>query len=384
MKKIVLAIDSFKGCLSSYDVEQAAKEGVQSVLPDSDVLCVPIADGGEGMLDVMVQLTQGHYVEVAVHDPLMRPIKAKYGVTGDGTTAIIEMAQASGLPLLSEYERNPMETTSYGTGELIAHALVAGYRKILIGIGGSATNDAGMGMMQALGTVFYDDKGQKLSTGCGKLLPFVRSVDIQEFNRLISLCSFATACDVDNPFCGSNGAAYVFARQKGANSTGISLLDEGMRSFAGMVYSITGLKLNELPGAGAAGGIGGALAAFFHSSLRPGIDLILEKVGFESKIQGADLIITGEGKADEQTMMGKVPAGVLKYGLSHHIPVVLMAGTVDNSEFLLKSGFTGVYAATPSDMPLAEALRKEIAKANISRSAVQIIKESLVKGQRTI
>ena len=213
MKKIVVAIDSFKGCLSSIEVELAVKEGILEVAPDCIVDCVPIADGGEGMLDVMVQLTQGRYMDVLVHDPLMRPTTARYGVTGDGTTAIIEMAQASGLPLLAENERHPLLTTSYGTGELIVHALSSGFRNFLIGIGGSATNDAGMGMMQALGAQFYDKDGRKLSTGCGKLLGVVESVDTEDFDKWITDCYFATACDVNIPFCGQDGAAYVFARQ---------------------------------------------------------------------------------------------------------------------------------------------------------------------------
>ena len=379
MKKIVLAIDSFKGCLNSDEVEQAAKAGVENVLPQSEVLCIPIADGGEGMLDVMVRLTEGHYVEVEVHDSLMRPITARYGVTGDEKTAIIEMAQASGLPLLSENERNPMETTSYGTGELIAHALSAGFRNILLGIGGSATNDAGMGMMQALGARFYDNKGNELSTGCGKLLLSVEGVDIKCFNEWITGAEFATACDVNNPFCGKLGAAYVFARQKGANDREIEVLDRGLQHFAKIIERYTGKSVLDMAGAGAAGGVGGTLAAFFHSSLLPGIDLILNQIRFEEKIKGADLIITGEGKADEQTLMGKVPAGVLKYGLSQHIPVCLMAGAVENVETLCAGGFSGVYAVTPEEMPLAEAMQPEIAKRNIRSAAETIILQFLEK-----
>ena len=373
MKKIVVAIDSFKGCLSSIEVEQAVKEGILGVAPDCIVECVPIADGGEGMLDVMVQLTQGRYVDVFVHDPLMRPITARYGVTGDGATAIIEMAQASGLPLLAENERHPLLTTSYGTGELIAHALSSGFRNFLFGIGGSATNDAGMGMMQALGVQFYDRDGKKLSTGCGKLLCTVESVDTEDFDKWITDSFFATACDVNNPFCGKDGAAYVFARQKGATEVEIAQLDEGMHHFAQVIQAKTGFNLQNIPGAGAAGGMGGALKAFFHSSLQPGIELILEKINFKSKIEGADLIITGEGKADEQTLMGKVPAGVLSYGQQQNIPVVLMAGAVENSACLLRSGFRGVYAVTPEEQSLAMALQPEVARENIRRKAAQIV-----------
>lgn len=373
MKKITVAIDSFKGCLTSMAVEQAVMDSIHSLLPSCQVEVVPIADGGEGMLDVMVQLTHGRYVETEAHDPLMRPVVGRYGVTGDETTAIIEMAQVSGLPLLAENERNPMKTTSYGTGELIAHALSSGFRRFLIGIGGSATNDAGMGMMQALGARFYDGRGNELSTGCGKLLASVASVDMTAFEERVADAFFATACDVSNPFCGKEGAAFVFARQKGASDEEVVLLDSGMQHFATVVQQVTGVSLTALPGAGAAGGIGGALAAFFHSTLQPGIELILEKIDFENKIKGADLIITGEGKADCQTLMGKVPAGVLKYGQRLGIPVVLLAGAVENPEFLLESGFAGVYAVTPVEMALDEAMQPEVARRNIKKKMIEVM-----------
>ena len=373
MKKIVLAIDSFKGCLTSEEVEQAAKDGVKDLFPHCEVECVPIADGGEGMLDVMVNLTQGRYVEVEVHDPLMRPITARYGVAGDGITAVIEMAQASGLPLLSENERNPMLTTSYGTGELIAHALSSGFRHILLGIGGSATNDAGMGMMQALGARFYDSKENKLSTGCGKLLYSVENVDLESFDMWISGADFAVACDVNNPFCGKLGAAYVFARQKGATADEIAELERGMQHYADIIEDAVEKNICNMPGAGAAGGVGGALAAFFHASLLPGIDLILSQIDFAQKIKDADLIITGEGKAHEQTLMGKVPAGVLRYGISRNIPVYLMAGAVENWEKLREGGFADICEVTPRSMSLAEALSPEVARRNIRIAVGKIL-----------
>ena len=382
MKKIILAIDSFKGCLTSEEVEQAAQKGILDVYPDCEVVSVPIADGGEGMLDIMVRATHGKYMEVEVHDPLMRTIVAHYGVTGDGQTAIIEMAQASGLPLLSMDERHPMETTSYGTGELIAHAISAGYRQLLVGIGGSATNDAGMGMMQALGDRFYDRCGKKLSTGCGKLLDYIEYVDLEDFNRCVSGVCFATACDVNNPFCGEDGAAVVFAPQKGANAEEVALLDMGMNHFSQVISTLMGRDLSKEAGTGAAGGVGGALSAFFHSTLQPGIELMLEKLDFENKIKDADLLITGEGKADCQTLMGKVPAGILQCARRQNLPVALMAGAIADVDVLKSAGFYSTYAVTPTEMPLSEAMKADIAKKNIRATAAMIVKDYASVGRR--
>ena len=325
LTKVILAIDSFKGCLASEEVEAVVAETIRRKFPACEVRCLPVADGGEGMLSVLVRATGGRLIPVEAHDPLMRPIQARYGVLGDGETAVIEMAEASGLPLLTEQERNPMLTTSFGTGELIRHALRSGYRKLLVGIGGSATCDGGMGMLQALGLRFYDGSGKELRQG-GAVMEQVVRVDSRQRERALEEAQITVACDVQNPFCGAEGAAFVFAPQKGATPEQVVRLDKGLRHWAEVVFQTTGKDIRLLPGAGAAGGMGGALHAFLHASLQPGIELLLDAVHFEEELANADLVITGEGRADRQTLMGKVPAGVLHRALSQGVKTVLLAG----------------------------------------------------------
>lgn len=319
------------------------------------------------MLSVLVRATGGRLIPVEVHDPLMRPIQARYGVLGDGETAVIEMAEASGLPLLTEQKRNPMLTTSFGTGELIRHALRSGYRKLLVGIGGSATCDGGMGMLQALGLRFYDGSGKELRQG-GAVMEQVVRVDSRQRERALEEAQITVACDVQNPFCGAEGAAFVFAPQKGATPEQVVRLDKGLRHWAEVVFQTTGKDIRLLPGAGAAGGMGGALHAFLHASLQPGIELLLDTVHFEEELANADLVITGEGRADRQTLMGKVPAGVLHRALSQGVKTVLLAGQIDDTQLLLNAGFTRLLPVTPQDMPLGEALRPETARENIRRA----------------
>ena len=374
MNKIVLAIDSYKGCLSSLEVEEAAAAGIRSVFPETKVCCVPIADGGEGMMEVLVRLTGGEKVVVPVHDPLMRPVEACYGVLGDGVTAVVEMAQASGLPLLSISERNPSLTTTYGVGEILREVLEAGYKKVIVGLGGSATNDAGMGMMQALGAHFYDETGRELSWGCGGLLGKVSKVVLDDFRQRIDGVAFRAACDVENEFCGPNGAAEVFAPQKGADVSMVKSLDEGLIRFASVIVGETGVDVRRLSGAGAAGGLGGCLSAFFRAPLCSGIDLILEQIDFRRMSAGAALLVTGEGKADRQTLMGKVPMGVLKVGKEMGVDVALLSGTVDDVGILRSAGFVEVMAATPKELPLEQALVAEVAKRNVYHAAVALAK----------
>lgn len=372
MKKFVIICDSFKGCLSSDDVEKSIEEGILQEYPSAKVCCIPMADGGEGMLDVMMRLSGGKTVKVNSHDALMRPIQTQYGVLNDGVTAVIEMAKASGLPLLQKQEQDPMITTSFGTGEIIHHALSEGYQKLIIGIGGSATNDGGMGMLQALGVKFFDTKGNLLETGCGKLLSAVNAIDCTEFRKLTHNVSVTVACDVDNRLCGPNGATFVFAPQKGATTEQVLILDQGMYSYAQRVKQATGWNIEELPGAGAAGGMGGALAAFFHASLIPGTELLLDTADFKNKIHGASFIITGEGKADKQTLMGKVSSGVLKAGRKAGIPVVLLAGSVTDVEELNLAGFSAVLSITPRPMSLEDAMNPSETKQNLKNTTIQL------------
>ena len=367
MKKIVLAIDSFKGCLSSKEIEQCIAEEIHRILPSCQTVCIPIADGGEGMLDTLIEATQGTFVSTQAHDPLMRIRPARYGILGDQRTAIIEMAEINGLTTLSPIERNPMETSTYGTGELIKDALEKGFRRFIIGIGGSATNDAGMGMMQALGAHLYDKQGNELEQG-GKIMEQIARIDLNHLHPALKEATFIVACDVQNPFCGPQGAAYVFARQKGASEEQIRQLDKGMRHLALLIERDFSYNINKVKGAGAAGGLGGAFATFLQAHLQSGIDLLLDAVDFDRKITNADWIITGEGKADRQTAEGKVPAGVLKRAKKANIPVMLIAGKVEDKACLKQMGFARIVQVSPDNLPLEEAMRPEITRENIQRA----------------
>lgn len=367
MKKIVLAIDSFKGCLSSKEIEQCIAEEIHRILPSCQTVCIPIADGGEGMLDTLIEATQGTFISTQAHDPLMRIRPARYGILGDQRTAIIEMAEINGLTTLSPIKRNPMKTSTYGTGELIKDALEKGFRRFIIGIGGSATNDAGMGMIQALGAHLYDKQGNELEQG-GKIMEQIAHIDLNHLHPALKEATFIVACDVQNPFCGPQGAAYVFARQKGASEEQIRQLDEGMRHLALLIERDFSYNINKVKGAGAAGGLGGAFATFLQAHLQSGIDLLLDAVDFDRKITNADWIITGEGKADRQTAEGKVPAGVLKRAKKANIPVMLIAGKVEDKACLKQMGFARIVQVSPDNLPLEEAMRPEITRENTQRA----------------
>ena len=367
MKKIVLAIDSFKGCLSSKEIEQCIAEEIHRILPSCQTVCIPIADGGEGMLDTLIEATQGTFVSTQAHDPLMRIRPTRYGILGDQRTAVIEMAEINGLTTLSPIERNPMKTSTYGTGELIKDALEKGFCRFIIGIGGSATNDAGMGMMQALGAHLYDKQGNELEQG-GKIMEQIAHINLNHLHPALKEATFIVACDVQNPFCGPQGAAYVFARQKGASEEQIRQLDKGMRHLALLIERDFSYNINKVKGAGAAGGLGGAFATFLQAHLQSGIDLLLNAVDFDRKITNADWIITGEGKADRQTAEGKVPAGVLKRAKKANIPVMLIAGKVEDKACLQQMGFSRIVKISPDNLPLEEAMRPEVTRENTQRA----------------
>lgn len=371
MNKVVIAIDSLKGCLTSEEAGIAAVKGIKAVFPDCETLLFPVADGGEGMLDLLISATQGQYRTLPVHGPLKEPIQGRYGISGDGQTALIEMAAVSGLPLVPEEKRNPMLTTTYGTGELIRDALERGCRRFIVGIGGSATNDAGLGMLQALGFRFLDKRGNRLGTG-GQILSQVAAIDTSAAHPALREAHFTVACDVHNPFCGPDGAAYVFAPQKGADSGMVQALDEGLQALSQIIISTTDKDISGIPGAGAAGGMGGGFLAFLDAELKPGIRLMLDALDFGRKIKGADLIFTGEGRADRQTAMGKVPSGILEEARKQHIPVIVLAGSIADTELMNRAGFQGVFSITPGPVSLENAMIPEVAQANISRLVTQI------------
>ena len=324
--KIVVAPDSFKGSLSAQEVCKAVKRGIHTVFPDTEVIELPLADGGEGIMESIVCASGGKIIKTKVYDPLHRKIEAGFGVLGDEETAIIEMAQASGLTLLEETERNPLAASSFGTGQLISAALDEGYRKFIIGIGGSATNDAGAGMLKALGVKFYDKDGLELEEG-GEALSRLASIDDSGLDRRIHDADFVVASDVRNRLCGPEGASAIFGPQKGATPEMVQKLDEALHHFADIVLRESGLNLLIYEGGGAAGGIGAALIAFLQAELHSGIDLVMKNINFDEEIKGADLIITGEGRLDSQTLGGKLITGITKAASKEGIPVIALAGS---------------------------------------------------------
>ena len=344
--KIIVAIDSFKGCLTSAEANQAASEGIIDKMPDAKVVQVPVSDGGEGFLEAFYVVMGGEIVEVNVKDPLMRPIVASYLLHGD--TAVIEIAKASGLTLLSPEERNPMLATSYGTGQLVVDAVRRGCKHIIVGLGGSATSDCGIGMLRAIIDAFT--KGGNWD-------------DVHELDDV----RFTIATDVTNPLCGENGAAHVFGPQKGATPEMVETLDARAKRFAEASAKHTGRDCKKMPGAGAAGGLGYAFLQYMNAECRSGIDLLLDTIHFDDLLQGADLVITGEGSADRQTLMGKLPFGILQRGQKHDVPVMLIAGRIADEQILLDAGFARVACINPPGISLEIAMRPSTAKENIRR-----------------
>ena len=344
MKKVIVAIDSFKGCLTSAEANQAASEGILDKMPDAKVVQVPVSDGGEGFLEASQAAMGGEIVEVNVKDPLMRPIVAQYLIQGD--TAVIEIAKASGLTLLSPEERNPMVATSYGTGQLVVDAVQRGCKHIIIGLGGSATSDCGIGMLEAIDNA-------KLTI----------DNDVR----------FTIATDVTNPLCGEQGAAFVFAPQKGATHDDVLALDARAKRFAEASAKHLGRDCQNMPGAGAAGGLGYAFLQYMNAECRSGIDLLLDTIHFDDLLQDTDLVITGEGSADCQTLMGKLPFGILQRAQRHHVPVMLIAGRIADEQLLLDAGFSRVACINPPDLPLEIALQPATAKENISRMVRRLL-----------
>lgn len=368
--KIVIASDSFKGSLSSMEVAQAAIRGIKAVYPDCEVIAVNVADGGEGTVEAVVEALGGEIVTTTVSDPLGRPIQARYGIAGN--KAIIEMAAASGLTLLRPEERNPWLTSTHGTGELIMDAMRRGCRQFLIGIGGSATNDAGTGMLQAMGFRFYDSQGKEIEHCCGGTMHMIARIQDSEVAECVRQSQFTVACDVDTPFCGKEGAAPVFAPQKGADPDMVARLNAGMASLAEVIENKYHINIVTVAGTGAAGGMGGGFRAFLNATLQRGIDMVLNAIEFDKTIAGADLIITGEGKIDIQTAKGKTAAGVLARAKAQDIPVIAIGGCVERCESVEQMGFAGIYPITEEKLPLEIAMQAEVAAANIEKTIKKI------------
>ena len=371
--KIVIASDSFKGSMTSIEVAKAAKQGILQAVPDCEVVAVNVADGGEGTVEAIVEALGGKIVVAQVGDPLGRPIAARYGIAG--STAIIEMAAASGLPLLKAEERNPWFTSTYGTGEMIMDAISRGCSQFLVGIGGSATNDAGTGMLQALGFRFYDIDDKQIERCCGGRLQDIVRIDDTQVPAEVKNSIFTVACDVDTPFCGPEGAAPVFAPQKGADAEMVNRLDTGMASLAKVIADKYALNVVPVAGAGAAGGMGGAFYAFLHANLKKGIDMLIDAIDFDTTIQGADLVITGEGKVDFQTAKGKTAAGVLGRAKKQHIPVIAIGGCVEMCDTLLQMGFAGIYPILEEEVPLEVAMQRDFAMSNVTKTVAKYLRK---------
>ena len=323
--KIILAPDSFKGTFSSMEVINHLERGITKFFPNAEIVKIPIADGGEGTVEAIFSAIGGVIHEKAVTGPLGNKVVARFAMKDD--LAIIEMAEASGITLIHEYERNPLETTSFGTGELILEALDLGAKELIIGIGGSATNDGGIGMLQALGIVFKDEAGACIGFG-GKYLSKIKAISIENIDPRIRDVKITVMCDVTNPLTGPMGATYTYGPQKGASSEQLVLLEAGMIHYESLLLKIFGVDVSKIPGTGAAGGLGAALVVFLSGSLRPGIETILDLVAFDQQVMHADLVITGEGRIDGQSIYGKVPIGIGKRCLDKKAKVIVLAGSV--------------------------------------------------------
>lgn len=378
--KIVIAPDSYKESLSALDVATAIETGFREIYPHAEYVKVPVADGGEGTVEAMVAATQGHIVQVSVTGPLGEPVNAFYGLSGDMRCAYIEMAAASGLESVPPTRRNPLLTTSWGTGELIRHALDAGVSQIIIGIGGSATNDGGAGMAQALGAKLLSAGQQQIAPGGGALETLAR-IDLSELDPRLADCRIDVACDVTNPLTGPQGASAVFGPQKGATAAMIERLDRGLQHFAQIIDRDLDIDVLSLEGGGAAGGMGAALYAFCGANLRPGIEIVTDALGLADLVADADLVITGEGRIDSQTIHGKVPVGVAKVAKRFNVPVIGIAGSLTADVGVVhQHGLNAVFSVLYSVCTLDEALAN--AAANVRMTARNVAAVLQMGGKR--
>ncbi len=355
--KIVVAPDSFKGSLSALQVAENIRTGILRVYEDAEIVCVPMADGGEGTVEALVDATGGRIFRLNVKGPLLEDVEAFYGVLGDGKTAVIEMAAASGLPLVPPELRNPMKTTAFGTGELIRDALDRGCRNFIIGIGGSATNDGGFGMLKALGVKFLDRDGKDIGFG-GEALNRLEKIDLSGMDERLKECRITAACDVNNPLIGPKGATYVFGPQKGATGEMLEILDRGLANYAEKIRACLGIDVADYPGAGAAGGMGAGLLAFLGAELKRGTEIVIETTGLDRHVQDADLVITGEGMMDYQTQFGKTPYGVAMTAKKYGVPVIALVGSIGkDARVLFDKGIDSIFSIVDRPMSLDEAMK---------------------------
>lgn len=378
--KIVIAPDSFKESLTALEVASLIEKGFKEIFPNAEYINIPMADGGEGTVQSIVDALKGKIVEYHVTGPLGIKVPAYFGLSGDGKTAVVEMAAASGLQHVSPERRNPLLTTSYGTGELISAALDCGVEHIILGIGGSATSDGGAGMIQALGGKLLNSKGKQIDWGGANLLN-LSTVDLTTIDKRIYNTKIEVACDVDNPLIGPSGAAAIFGPQKGATEETVKILDQNLEHFADVIETTLKLDLRNKSGAGAAGGLGFGVMAALSATLKSGVDIVLEKVHFDTHVKDATLVITGEGKIDSQTIHGKTPVGVAKASKKYNIPVIAIAGSLANeSEVVKDHGIDALFSIVPGAMTLSQALEQaEIYITMTARNIASIIKLDLLK-----
>ncbi len=372
--KVVIAIDSFKGSLSSLQAGNAAAEGIHKVFPDAQTVVRPIADGGEGTVEALVHTMQGQLQTVEVTGPLGTPVQAAYGLIEKTGTAVIEMSAAAGITLVPDEQKNPLYTTTFGVGELIIDAINKGCRKFIIGIGGSATNDGGAGMLQALGFGLLDEEGRQVPLGAGGLAKLAK-IDDSNVPAVLRECDFRIACDVKNPLCGPQGCSAIFGPQKGANAEMIALMNIWLQDYAELTRALYPNANADAPGAGAAGGLGFAFLSYLNARLLPGIDIVLNEIDLAADVQSADFVVTGEGRLDSQTVMGKAPSGVAAIAKKYGKPVLAFAGCVTPGA--IKCNQHGIDAFFPilrGVVTLQEALQTDNAYTNLTNTAEQVFR----------
>lgn len=372
--KVVIAIDSLKGSLSSMEAGMAIKDGILAAKPDAEVIVKPLADGGEGTTDALIEGMNGERIDLTVTGPMHTPVDAYYGYLKDTNTAVMEMASAAGITLVPDSEKNPLLATSYGVGEMINDAIQRGCRNFIIGIGGSVTNDGGIGMLKALGVRFLDENGEDAGEG-GQALAKVARIDVSGMNPLLKECHIQVACDVNNPLCGENGSTYVYGPQKGVTEDMKKTLDEAMAHFARVTSETLENDYMNTPGAGAAGGLGYAFLAYTGAALTPGIELILDAVGLEEELSGADVVVTGEGRLDFQTAMGKAPVGVARLAKKYNAKVIAFAGSVTKEATACnKERIDAFFPILRGVCTLAEAMDPVAARNNMTATVEQVFR----------
>ena len=372
--KVVIAIDSLKGSLSSMEAGMAIKDGILAAKPDAEVIVKPLADGGEGTTDALIEGMNGERIDLTVTGPMHTPVDAYYGYLKDTNTAVMEMASAAGITLVPDSEKNPLLATSYGVGEMINDAIQRGCRNFIIGIGGSVTNDGGIGMLKALGVRFLDENGEDAGEG-GQALAKVARIDVSGMNPLLKECHIQVACDVNNPLCGESGSTYVYGPQKGVTEDMKKTLDEAMAHFARVTSETLENDYMNTPGAGAAGGLGYAFLAYTGAALTPGIELILDAVGLEEELSGADVVVTGEGRLDFQTAMGKAPVGVARLAKKYNAKVIAFAGSVTKEATACnKEGIDAFFPILRGVCTLAEAMDPVAARNNMTATVEQVFR----------